>query len=74
MSAARAASAGTLESSSAPGPTPFTSAISSSAVNWMSQASTRVARSSPHKPGITRRAGRTMKSVSAVTNWETGLR
>jgi len=39
-----------------------------------SQAMRMLDRSTPNSPGMTRRAGRTIQSVSAVTNCPTGLR
>ena len=40
----------------------------------MIQASSSVAQSTPETPGMSFRAGFTMKSVSATTNWPAGLR
>ena len=54
----------------APGCAPLISSISQSFNASVSKASSRVARSRPHRPGTTRRAGMTMKFVNAATNSE----
>ena len=57
-----------------PGSEPLTSTINSISTTSTNHANSNVARSRPHKPGITRRAGSTAKLVSDCTNSDSGLR
>src|SRR4051812_47916309 len=57
-----------------PKPAPWSQARRPSISAWASQATSRVARSMPIKPGMTRRTGSTIQFESAVTNCPTGLR